>query len=478
MELLLALETYSVLVIILTTLQEVIIKPVFETKGLGKAVFGDNLEEADFHIQMLSNGMITGDLQFHSADYAKIFGYLEKEFFTLGGKTSPNNENIIAEKCFLTGLKTSNSVSGSSIGGRFSAHNVILNPETQETRPNKELILKFGLVNVHETLRVIVDTELGKMRLAHHKEIKEMERLMQQHNLPLITSSAELFVNPDGAQPLGSIIDKAIEIVQNFLKISSLAQTVWHEWVFVQVYEKMTDSDGYQLIFLRLCSPKAKNPSSRGITNPAHSSHFVSAAWKGYSRELNEKYGFDVALEWYIESNSASVGESMFLNATTCLEMLMDKFHSQMGSELLLDEGTFAKFYADIKEQASSWLKSRNVNKTIRSAIYRSLSGINRRSYVDKAKMLLDYWGVSYADADISLDDIVQVRNDITHRGTHYSKDSESEFHKVFKAYEGLFLILTRIFLAMLKYDDEYYDPTEGKWIRFRDVCSKLGCTP
>lgn len=95
------------------------------------------------------------------------------------------------------------------------------------------------------------------------------------------------------------------------------------------------------------------------------------------------------------------------------------------------------------------------------------------RSYVDKAKTLLDYWSILYDDTGITLDDIKNMRNNITHK-RYYSKEGELGLTEVIKMYKGLMTILTRVFLAMLGYDKYYQDPfMEGKWIHFPSVCGR-----
>jgi hypothetical protein len=89
--------------------------------------------------------------------------------------------------------------------------------------------------------------------------------------------------------------------------------------------------------------------------------------------------------------------------------------------------------------------------------------------------MLLEYWGISYADTEITLNDIVTTRNKITHEGRHSDRPSIQSVSRLWEYYNGLFNILTRIFLAMLKYQGEYLDITKDKRINFADVCSKIG---
>jgi hypothetical protein len=92
---------------------------------------------------------------------------------------------------------------------------------------------------------------------------------------------------------------------------------------------------------------------------------------------------------------------------------------------------------------------------------------------VNKAHDLLRYWGISYDDADLGFEEIVKVRDQITHRGKYYSEDTDTEFENVFKAYKSLALILPRIFLAMLKYEGQYLDTITDRWIQFREVCNR-----
>lgn len=102
---------------------------------------------------------------------------------------------------------------------------------------------------------------------------------------------------------------------------------------------------------------------------------------KDISKELDEKYGFSMALEWLVESNTPNVYEMKFLNASTCFEMLMDRFHARNQTDLLLAEDAFKEFYQDIKKYMSELLRARKVSASIRSAIYKSLTQANRRTY-------------------------------------------------------------------------------------------------
>ena len=57
------------------------------------------------------------------------------------------------------------------------------------------------------------------------------------------------------------------------------------------------------------------------------------------------------------------------------------------------------------------------------------------------------------------IDKIFDIRNEITHSGRYDGRGKDIHDYKVSaKAYSALFSILTRIFLAMLKYTESYRD--------------------
>ncbi len=82
--------------------------------------------------------------------------------------------------------------------------------------------------------------------------------------------------------------------------------------------------------------------------------------------------------------------------------------------------------------------------------------------------------GIKYDDLKITIENIVSIRNDITHRG----QPSGDESKELFRVYKGLITILTRIFLAMLKYDGDYWDFAREETIKFNTVCVKKVDSP
>jgi hypothetical protein len=118
-----------------------------------------------------------------------------------------------------------------------------------------------------------------------------------------------------------------------------------------------------------MITPKAKVPALRQLTNDSYSSNFINSAWKGYSKEVDDKYGFSFALEWYIESNLVDAIEFKVLNASTCLELLMDKFTSQTKSEGIVDKKIFRQFRKSLKSYIHACKQYIIIERTINQII-------------------------------------------------------------------------------------------------------------
>jgi hypothetical protein len=128
-----------------------------------------------------------------------------------------------------------------------------------------------------------------------------------------------------------------------------------------------------------------------------------------------------------------------------------------------------------MKDCASPLLKEMKFDEGKRNAVYRSMTAMKRRSFVDKCDRLLKYWGISYDDTEITLDEIVYVRNKITHEGRFSDQPDFQSVSYLWKVYNGLFNILARVFLAMLNYRGQYFDAPNNRWINFANICSKAG---
>jgi hypothetical protein len=106
------------------------------------------------------------------------------------------------------------------------------------------------------------------------------------------------------------------------------------------------------------------------------------------------------------------------LDATTCLEMLTDKAYSKNEGDKLLDDKTFRIFYKNMKEHAKEVLTMMQINEPIQESVLKSMKVMQRRSFVDKFRMLLKHWRISYHDTGVTLEEIKKVRNNISSKYT------------------------------------------------------------
>jgi hypothetical protein len=219
---------------------EIISKKLFEYSGSGRVLYVNGSEfDVDFSLQMLQNGKINGEIYFHFQEnnYSCLLECLKNVVaFSLKGKTREDTEIAIEEG-------TSSGYSEKTrpehqIECKFIAQKVSISPDLKQGKPENDLCFQFGLVNLDKIYHFAVETELGQLTISNYKGIEGMNRLMQEYGISFVTTAAELTINIDGRRTIEGYLSEAKEIVQNFLKITSLAHGCWHDWAFVIVGQK------------------------------------------------------------------------------------------------------------------------------------------------------------------------------------------------------------------------------------------------
>lgn len=437
-------------------------KPFLEFKGCGTILFDDGIQSSgNFVIQLLASGESIVELEFDKSNPNVSIPISKGTNFTIKGKTTDNFDVTLTSFYIIS---HDEKFPDWELKIKFKPKKVILDNQFENTKPTKELMIRSYLINVQQTFRIEVDTELGKLQLVHFERIEENEKLMRLYHLPLITSALEFTFGTDGTKSVDEIVNKALEIIRNFDLVLKFAQGTWINRVSLLIYEKEDGSENYRLKYLRLFPASIEPPNVGGLTNPAHSFVLIPSLWKGFSPQIFDEYGLNIALDWYVISWSSEASEINFLNATTCLELLMDRFHSVKNTEFLIDNEKFKQVREFTKKCLSQELQNLGIESQTRGAIYDNLGGVHRRSYVEKAQTLLDYWQITFEDTKVALRDIVDVRNEITHKGTY------KDFAKLQKTFWALMMILTRLFLAMFNYEGQYFDIIHQKFIDFRSV--------
>lgn len=441
--------------------------PIQEFECKGKIIFDSNEFDTNFLLKQMENGRLVGEFEILSASYGTLYEIFSSgKSFRLSGVDKAGLQ-ITVDRCYLTSLR-----GGTKISAKFNAFESLVRPEKLKDKPKNKLVAVFALVNIDETFRVKVDTTLGKLYLRPMKGYKDKLPVIKTLGVSGITAFAEIFINnPDTSLSLKEILSDSINVVQGFLCITRLADTCHHGWCSASLYEKLFDSEKYELVLQKMTQPKTKPPSYRSLTNPAHSSYFFESAYAGYKGredELKKVYDFDIALEWYLEANIASVLESQYLMACTCLELLVDRYAETTGTEFIMDQDRFDKdLFPFLVSASRRHMKELGMSSEQRSEIYMKLKGLNRRSIKTGIESLLAHLKVKYDDLFNDLGAITRIRNRITHTGIY------DDFDELSKVFNRLYVLLTRIFLSILNYQHDYFDWSRGDWVHFRDVCER-----
>ena len=154
-------------------------------------MFNDDGLSADvnFIIKTLQNGKTVGNLDFITFHLLIENKFSQMKKFSLHGKWTDNNGSIIATGCYLVSLSSPQQIINSKITiggakGEFKTDDVIFFPEALDNKPEKKLLIQFGIINFHKTWRVDVDTKLGKLVLANYHGIDERVSAMRSYNIP------------------------------------------------------------------------------------------------------------------------------------------------------------------------------------------------------------------------------------------------------------------------------------------------------
>ncbi len=426
----------------------------FECSGTATLENGRNFE-SNFLVAQLVDGSIAGSVELvnlpeGSSLIMMVSGELNK--FGLEGVEKKNGFKLTVSNCYFARRTAGSTV----LKGEFVASGVILKPDILESKIEKPGIIVVSVTNMHKTFRVIVDGPLGKMQIAHDKNIDAMETLMNTQHISLVTSDIQIFIDKPYGKSVRELFEDVRDTVNGFLNITRLAQTCWHDWCSIAVYEKDTIEQA-TLVALKIRTPWRKAPSTLGLTNPAHSDIFIRKGYEGYRKALEVEHGFESALHWYIESNATEALESKYLLACTSMELLVDRLAKQLNGESVIPRDSFKKLSAVIRKAIHSWFSESGTVDGKQEQIQLSVQALNRPSLRSKIESLLNKWNVKYNDLDLNLQDIINTRNQITHTGMSQSKRLTEEYLK-------LYVVLTRVFLSMLRYDDDYYDWVHGAW--------------
>lgn len=185
-----------------------------------------------------------------------------------------------------------------------------------------------------------------------------------------------------------------------------------------------------------------------------------------YSRELGERTGLDIAVEWYVMDHSYS--EARYLATMTALEHLVTKHETTLGvvlsktafrraresMEAVLEASdTVDKIVGALLTPETDVATARTAAVEALAQLRPKLGNLNRLSLFDSVVRLLDLYRVAHGDIVPDVRRLIRVRNDIAHRGLHASGDACEPLHLTLAALREL---LRRLFLGILGYQGPY----------------------
>ncbi len=318
------------------------------------------IRKINFEVELRKNGTILGRLKLsldQNHSFEKIKTYFSN-IFNLDGRDEKTGLSISMEKCFIRNwedLSNDNEVSGVLL-----TSDVVLGKDNLTRTLSSMTTFHLGLTNVFRITKVnlpdgkivfknkhriiaewdlgdlnsvVITTPSGNLKFYNYPNLDENEEIMQNFKLPVITAgiSVEFFENDYN---IDLARKKVIEMVEEFLMVSSFIQSCKHDWKFVLV-----ESEG-NIIFISIRLTKNSIPFYFPLDNKMNTSIY-NELWTRLPL-TKYKQNIALALDWYLESMVAQGIESKFLNLSTALECLMDGYHKVNNSEFILTELEFS----------------------------------------------------------------------------------------------------------------------------------------
>lgn len=439
------------------------------------------IRKINFEVGLRKTGTILGRLkltleQIHSLEKIKMYF---SSIFNLDGQDEKTGLSISMENCFIRNWE--NSSNDNEVSGIFLASEVVLGKDNLTRTLSSMTKFHFGLTNVFRITDVnlpegkvvfknkdrtiaewdlgdlnsiIITSPLGKLKFYNYPNLDENEKIMQNFKLPVITAAISIEFS-ENDHNLDLARKRVIEIVEDFLMVSSFIQTCRHDWKFVLVESE----DNLRFISIRLT--RNSIPFYFPLNNKMNSSIY-NELWTILPLSKYKK-NITLALDWYLESMVAEEIHPKFLNLSTALECLMDGYHKVNDSEFILTESEFSilekKVIPEINMILNQLEKKEEKDRETFESIKNSFQQLRRRTYINKFKLLLHQLTIDYSDVKLNLRKIVNIRNDITHRGDLNYVNDEKKLNEIYEQYKAFWSVLIRIFLKLLNYSGNYFDP-------------------
>jgi hypothetical protein len=445
-------------------------KLVTEYSCSGEAEFEDGTRvSARFSVDLLPFGMPVGVLQF-SPDSSSLVSTIRKhKRFCLSGTVAGTDKAVFLYRCEI---EPPNPIVPSLY--LFHLEDFFYQPTALQSSPSGNFVIRYAVLGLESTQGLSLETDVGTLRISHPTEIEELKHVAQDTRNPLINALGQdrpalitSFIDVKQGQnhhvmSLGGFYVEATDLVEAFLRMTSLAHKQWYDWCACSIYELVNEEEAGQAIFSNWSTPKNKPITRLGTLEDVRDIEFVKSAMAKYSVALDEQFEFRSALEWYLISRQERSGELKILAAVTALELLLWKHDSMQGANTILDRSTFDS----LRDGLRKIMDEMGLQEEKKATILKRFAGLNERPVTERLAAMLTQLGCEYGDLGVTLNEIYDMRNKIIHRGLYRPKEEGRERLEMDRVDSALDELTLRVLLSILRYDGFYYSDLAGDWVR------------
>lgn len=451
----------------------------FEYTGIGelKSEKEGVFSGVDFSVRLLDNGSIKGSFR---VKLDKMFSFLTNvNHFDISGKikskyreskeTAYKEHAILVINCQETTHSRDREVNGTEVLiVKFYAEKLTIDFGKIESRENS-LIVYYGSVGssglrTFFNLRpIILDTPQARLSVFDLKGPEDDScgyfDLYKELNISHINSCIIIEYKDLNYIDVEDILSKSHDFVERILCLCSYAQGSFHQWSFVQIYEVSNNLRYLRYVEIRLTSPRTvkKFPIIKGNIDS-----YLLSSLQTYPKEQNLREGLLFALDWYVESINGDVFEFKYINACTCLELLVSIFTDDSKNAGLIKDSKFDGLRKKIKNLIDEYFLEKTIDSEVKIKMNDKIIELNREPAKYKILRIIDKFGINFQFKGMESQELVlnilKIRNRIVHQGLYKPSKSDPD---LFENYKFLLHLIIRLFLSIVGYKQNYWLPYE-----------------
>jgi len=367
--------------------------------------------------------------------------------FQLRGKAG-GGMTIESDDVYITSNRTESDSKGARLvlSGDASRLRIEYHPLPKTSR---NVVLTYFTVGMRAFRPPSIDTPHGKLTLVAPTEIEDPDHV----NGRVHVEAKKL------ERPLDEWIGDCDGLLTRVLDMVSFAEGGLIRWSVRQIESEEA------VVSIDCEGPKGSGPAWDGAFHYLNLGPVLDLAVNRYTEELCEQTGIAVALEWFVHHPRYS--ELQLVSAMTALEHIVSVFEEKNGSPKIIDPELFAKAVDPVRQTLKRVLTDEmHVDRAAAQRIDAKLTQVNNGNFRDKLEILLGAYWVPLRGLDLKqINDAVAARNRVVHRGLYRSGDQEPNLQQHVAVLREL---LKRIFLALLRYEGQYFSLLNGpQWLAF-----------